>query len=105
MTVSGLIMMLPALGIEIADTSAIAAALISHSDESILATGWILVVHLYHAHLSPRVFPFNTSIFTGYISEHQLKEEHALEHEKWTRRFDEMPKIAVGERPTTARHR
>ena len=105
MTASGLILMLPALGFEITGTAAIAAALISHSDEAILATGWILVVHLYHAHLAPRVFPFNTTIFTGYISERQFKEEHSLEYEKWTRRFEAMPKIAVGGRATTTRHR
>ncbi len=73
---SGVVMLLPALGIWAPQTTMVAAALASHSDEAILAVGWILIVHLYHAHLAPRVFPFNTTIFTGKISLKLLKEEH-----------------------------
>lgn len=83
MTLSGLIMLLPAMGIKITGTAAIAASLAAHSDEAILATGWILVVHMFHAHLAPSVFPFNKTIFTGNISAERLREEHALEYERW----------------------
>ncbi len=81
MATSGIIMLLPALGVEIASTPIIATALITHSDEAVLAASWIIVVHMYHAHLSPRVFPFNPTMFTGDISMEQLWEEHELEYD------------------------
>lgn len=91
MAVSGMVLLLPALGVDFAATSVIAAALAAHSDEAILAISWIMIVHLYHAHLAPRAFPFNTTIFTGNISVEHLREEHPLEYEKLAAEWEEMP--------------
>ena len=35
--------------------------------------------HIYNAHLSPDVFPFDTCIFTGKISVDRMHHEHPLE--------------------------
>lgn len=86
MGASGIFMLLPALGLWVPQTTIVAAALASHSDEAILAVGWIVIVHLYHAHLAPRVFPFNTTIFTGKISLKLLKEEHYAEYVRYQKR-------------------
>lgn len=80
MAVSGAIMMFPIIGIKLGGTAVIAASLAAHSDEAILAIGWIFIVHIYHAHLKPVVFPFNTTIFTGKIPLRLLQEEHPLEY-------------------------
>jgi cytochrome b subunit of formate dehydrogenase/mono/diheme cytochrome c family protein len=53
----------------------IPAAKAAHGGEALLAVLAILVWHFYHVHLRS----FNTTIFTGYISRDQMKEEHALE--------------------------
>jgi len=60
----------------------IPAAKVMHSNEALLALSIVLVWHMYGAHLSPEVFPFDTSIFTGKISKERLKHEHALEYEE-----------------------
>jgi cytochrome b subunit of formate dehydrogenase len=50
-----------------------------HSDEALLATGFIFVVHLYNAHLRADVFPIDKSIFTGKIEVKEIMERHPLE--------------------------
>jgi cytochrome b subunit of formate dehydrogenase/nitrate reductase gamma subunit len=52
-----------------------------HSDEALLATGFIFVVHLYNAHLRANVFPIDKSIFTGKIEAKEIMERHPLEWE------------------------
>ena len=75
----GLILMFPVAAATILPGWAIPFALVAHSDEAVLAVGWILVVHMYFAHLHPLVFPMNKAIFTGKVPMHLYKEEHGLE--------------------------
>jgi len=63
----------------------IPAAYVAHSQEGLMAFLVVIVWHIYNAHLSPEVFPFDASIFTGEISDERLRHEHALEHERLTR--------------------
>jgi formate dehydrogenase subunit gamma len=76
----GLILMFPVQAAQILPGWAIPFALLAHSDEAVLAVGWILIVHMYFAHLHPLVFPMNKAIFTGKVPMHQYREEHALEY-------------------------
>lgn len=76
----GLVLMFPVGAAKILPGWAIPMALVAHSDEAVLAVGWILIVHMYFAHLHPLVFPMNKSIFTGKVPMHQYREEHALEY-------------------------
>jgi formate dehydrogenase subunit gamma len=39
----------------------------------------VILWHIYNAHLSPDVFPFDKSIFTGKISLERMEHEHPLE--------------------------
>lgn len=75
----GLILMFPVGAAKIMPGWAIPFALVAHSDEAVLAVGWILIVHMYFAHLSPLVFPMNKSIFTGKVPIARYKEEYPLE--------------------------
>jgi formate dehydrogenase subunit gamma len=77
---SGLILMSPVAATKILPGWAIPFALVAHSDEAILAVGWILIVHMYFAHLHPLVFPMNKSIFTGKVPMPRYREEHPLEY-------------------------
>lgn len=77
---SGFIMMFPQLFEGFGGTAVIAASLTAHSDEAVLAVSWIAIVHLYHAHLNPRIFPFNPTMFTGKIPLYLLREEHSREY-------------------------
>jgi len=42
-------------------------ATIIHSDEALLAVGFIFTVHFFNTHLRPEKFPMDTSIFTGHV--------------------------------------
>jgi len=52
---------------------------IIHSEEALLATGFIFVVHFFNTHLRPGAFPMDEVIFTGSIPEGKFKEERSLE--------------------------
>lgn len=53
----------------------IPAAKAAHGGEALLAVLAIVTWHLYNVHLKI----FNKSMFTGYISRHEMEEEHPLE--------------------------
>ncbi|MCJ7786314.1 MAG: hypothetical protein MUP41_20480 [Desulfobacterales bacterium] len=52
-----------------------------HSDEALLAIGFIFIVHLFNAHLRAGVFPMDKSIFTGKIDAKEIIDHHPLEWE------------------------
>jgi hypothetical protein len=61
---------------------AINVAYVIHSDEALLATGFIFVFHFYHTHLRPESFPMDTVIFTGKLSLERFKLERPLEYQR-----------------------
>jgi cytochrome b subunit of formate dehydrogenase len=79
---SGLVLMFPVRATDFLPGQTIAVALVMHSDEALLAVGWILIVHMFNAHLAPWVFPFDATIFTGKVRAERCAEEHPLE---WAR--------------------
>jgi cytochrome b subunit of formate dehydrogenase len=58
------------------------AAYIAHSDEALLATGFIFIFHYFHTHLRPETFPMDTAVFTGRISLERFQEERPLEYQR-----------------------
>jgi cytochrome b subunit of formate dehydrogenase len=56
-------------------------ATIIHSDEALLAAGFIFTVHFFNTHFRPEKFPMDTVIFTGRMSIEDLKRERPLEYE------------------------
>src|ERR1017187_2022610 len=46
---------------------------IIHSDEALLATGFIFTVHFFNTHLRPEKFPMDTTIFAGHMPLAELK--------------------------------
>jgi len=56
-----------------------------HGEEALLAVGFIFTIHFFNGHLRPEKFPMDTVIFTGRISEHELREDRAVEYERMVR--------------------
>jgi cytochrome b subunit of formate dehydrogenase len=79
---SGLVLWFPEFATRFLPGIAINIAQIMHSDEAVLAVGFIFVVHMFNTHLRAEKFPVDMSIFTGKVSEEELKTEHALEWER-----------------------
>jgi cytochrome b subunit of formate dehydrogenase len=57
-------------------------AIILHSDEALLAAGFIFTIHFFNTHLRPEKFPLDHVIFTGRISEEEFQHERPLEYER-----------------------
>ena len=52
-------------------------ALFVHGAEATLAIGFIFVIHFFNGHLRPGKFPMDLVIFTGSVSDDELREERA----------------------------
>ncbi len=50
-------------------------ATIVHSDEALLATGFIFTIHFFNTHFRPEKFPMDTVVFTGRMSLAELKHD------------------------------
>lgn len=60
-------------------------ATIIHSDEALLATGFIFTVHFFNTHFRPDKFPMDPVIFTGRVPIEEMKEDRPEEFEELTR--------------------
>ncbi len=56
-------------------------ATIIHSDEALLAVGFIFTVHFFNTHLRPEKFPMDLVIFTGRMDIEEFKEDKPVEYE------------------------
>ncbi len=66
-----------------------------HGEEALLAVGFIFTIHFFNGHLRPEKFPMDTVVFTGRISEHELKTERGVEYA----RLSESGALALKEAP------
>ncbi len=60
-------------------------AIIVHSDEALLAVGFIFTVHFFNVHLRPEKFPMDPVIFTGRVEEEEFRLDHPAEYEALAR--------------------
>jgi formate dehydrogenase gamma subunit len=75
MIFSGLIMWFPIFFTKFLPGGIIPAALLAHSSEAIAAAVFILIWHTYHVHIER----LNLSMFTGRLSEKEMREYHEME--------------------------
>jgi formate dehydrogenase subunit gamma len=97
MVLSGLLLWFPILTTHYLPGAFIPGAKALHGNEALLAISAIVLWHLYNAHLNPRIFPMNFSMFTGEISKHEMILEHPLEYEKLT--GETVPDSVLSEQP------
>jgi cytochrome b subunit of formate dehydrogenase len=79
---TGLTLWFPILFTRIIPGSFINVATVIHSDEALLATGFIFTVHFFNTHLRPEKFPMDTTIFTGRMTIAELKRDKPREYEE-----------------------
>jgi cytochrome b subunit of formate dehydrogenase len=78
---SGLMLWFPEFFTQILPGWLINVATIIHSDEALLAVGFIFTVHFFNTHLRPEAFPMDTVIFTGVTSLEEYKATRPREYE------------------------
>lgn len=61
---------------------ALNAAYVVHSEEALLATGFIFLFHFFHTHLRPESFPLDPVIFTGSQPLERFMDERPLEYQR-----------------------
>ena len=74
---SGLILWFPELFTRLLPGWVISLSHIVHSEEALLATGFIFSVHFFNGHLRPDKFPLDDVIFTGRESTEEIGHERA----------------------------
>lgn len=79
---SGLMLWYPSATTTVLPGWALNAAHIVHSEEALLATGFIFVFHFFHTHLRPEAFPMDPVIFTGRVRLETFREERPREYNR-----------------------
>ncbi len=72
---SGLIMWYPAFFTRFLPGWLINIALVIHSDEALLAAGFIFSIHFFNTHFRIEKFPMDTVIFSGRVSKNEMLHE------------------------------
>jgi cytochrome b subunit of formate dehydrogenase len=67
---------------------------IIHSDEALLATGFIFTVHFFNTHLRPEKFPMDTTIFTGRMQLAELMRDKPREYRELVARGELQQHLA-----------
>ncbi len=72
---SGLMLWFPEFFTKFVPGWFINVATIIHSDEALLAVGFIFTIHFFNTHLRPEAFPMDTVIFTGLVPFKEYKKD------------------------------
>ncbi len=80
--VSGLFLWFPVFFGQFLPGWAFNIATVIHSDEALLAAGFIFTIHYFNTHMRPEKFPMDPVIFTGNLTLEELKHERPLEYER-----------------------
>ncbi len=79
---TGLILWFPEFFTRLLPGYLINVATIIHSDEALLATGFIFTIHFFNTHFRPQKFPMDQVIFTGKVPYEEWKHERPREYEQ-----------------------
>jgi len=60
-------------------------ATLIHSEEALMAAGFIFTIHFFNTHLRPGKFPLDLVIFTGRMTEEYFEQEHPREYNRLSR--------------------
>ena len=73
-------------------------ATIIHSDEALLATGFIFTIHFFNTHLRPEKFPMDIVIFSGRVPLEEFKLDRSVEYAELVEK-KELEKYLVEQYP------
>ncbi len=80
--ISGLVMWFPVLVSHFLPGWVVNLAQIIHSQEALLAAGFILTFHFFNSHFRLEKFPLDTVMFSGRITEAEMRHERARQFER-----------------------
>lgn len=80
---SGLMLWFPVFFTKFLPGWVINVSQIIHSDEALLAVGFIFTIHFFNTHFRPEAFPMDTVIFTGHMPLEHFKHERPREYQEW----------------------
>ncbi len=78
---TGLVLWFPEFFTRILPGWSVNVATIIHSDEALLAVGFIFTIHFFNTHFRPDKFPMDPVIFTGRVSLEELKHDKPAEYQ------------------------
>ena len=78
---TGLMLWFPVFFTRVLPGWVINVATIIHSDEALLATGFIFTIHFFNTHLRPEKFPMDLVVFTGRMPLVEFKRDKPAEYE------------------------
>lgn len=79
---TGLILWFPEVFTKFLPGWLINVAQIIHSDEALLAVGFIFTIHFFNTHLRPESFPMDTVIFTGHVPLEEYRHDRPRDYER-----------------------
>lgn len=79
---SGLMLWMPTLFTRWLPGWVLNCAMVVHSIEALLAASVIFLVHFFNTHLRPEKFPIDLAMWSGQMSEAEMKEERPAEYER-----------------------
>jgi formate dehydrogenase gamma subunit len=91
MGISGFIIWFPVQFTQFLPGGVVPAAKLAHSTESVVLAIFIIIWHVYHVHIER----LNLSMFTGHLSEEEMREFHAKEYERLA---SQTPSTQTGEK-------
>jgi thiosulfate reductase cytochrome b subunit len=80
---SGLVMWFPEFFTLVLPGWAINVALIIHSDEALLAAGFIFTFHFFNVHFRPDKFPMDRVMFSGRMTKSEMLNERKKLYDRW----------------------
>ena len=72
-------------------------AVIIHSDEALLAVGFIFTIHFFNSHLRPESFPLDPVIFTGLVPLEDYKQDRPAEYESLKKSGEIKRKVVLSD--------
>jgi len=79
---TGLVLWFPELFTRVLPGWSVNVATIIHSDEALLAVGFIFTIHFFNTHFRPDKFPMDPVIFTGRVSLEELRHDKPGEYDE-----------------------
>jgi len=78
-------------------------ATIIHSDEALLATGFIFTIHFFNTHLRPEKFPMDIVVFTGRMTVEELMHDKPAEYDELVAKGELETHLVVPYQPIVIR--